>query len=253
MGALHAGHVSLMHAATKECDCVVATIFVNPTQFGPSEDLNRYPRTLESDLEKCRNAGVQLVFAPAAEEMYLSDAQTQVRVGRLTQVLEGRIRPTHFDGVTTVVAKLFNITSPNKAYFGQKDFQQQLVIRQMVTDLNWDIEVVTCPIVRESDGLALSSRNRYLSPDDRERSKVLYRALQLAAQLAGEASASPMEIEAQMKALIASIDGVVLEYAIVADRQTLERPLHRPESAVALLAARVGETRLIDNHILQFC
>ncbi len=157
------GHVSLIEAARQECGFVVGTIFVNPTQFGPNEDFSKYPRTLESDLDMCRKAGADLVFTPPVSAMYRESAQTIVRVTELSTVLEGAHRPGHFDGVTTIVTKLFNVTEPDRAYFGQKDFQQQLIIRQMVTDLDQALEVVTCPIIREPDGLAMSSRNRYLS------------------------------------------------------------------------------------------
>lgn len=253
MGALHAGHVSLIERARKECDFVVGTIFVNPTQFGPNEDFSKYPRTLESDLEMCRKAGADLVFTPQTSSMYSSLSQTTVRVDRLASVLEGAHRPGHFDGVSTVVTKLFNITEPDRAYFGQKDFQQQLIIRQMAADLNQPVEIVTCPIVRESDGLAMSSRNRYLSQVDRERAGLLSQALRKAKQLAGETSLAPTEIASAMVDVLRSVEGVELQYALIADGTTLELLTERTEPAVALIAARVGTTRLIDNEILHFC
>ena len=252
MGALHAGHVSLIERARTECDFVVATIFVNPTQFGPNEDFSKYPRTMEQDLEMCRNAGADLVFTPDTSQMYTADAETVVKVTQVTSRLEGAVRPTHFDGVTTVVAKLFNITVPDKAYFGQKDFQQQLVIRRMVADLDWGIEIVTCPIVREADGLAMSSRNRYLSTEERQRSLVLSQSLQLAQKLALESSATPAEIESKMQELILATNGVVMDYAVVLSADSLLPLENRSDSAVALVAARLGATRLIDNQILQF-
>ncbi|MCP4786097.1 MAG: pantoate--beta-alanine ligase [Fuerstiella sp.] len=252
MGALHVGHVSLMDAARRNCDFVIASIFVNPLQFGPNEDLERYPRSLEKDLQKCEAAGVDLVFTPQASQMYAPGAESEVRLTGLTRMLEGRHRPSHFDGVTTVVAKLFNITLPDQAYFGQKDYQQQLIIRRMVSDLDWGVEIVTCPIVREDDGLALSSRNRYLSPADRERSLVLFRALSLAQELAETASETPDSIARQMRQLFSDTDGVDLDYAVVVDCKTLELLTGRPECAVALIAARLGKTRLIDNQILRF-
>ncbi|MFY9255725.1 MAG: pantoate--beta-alanine ligase [Fuerstiella sp.] len=252
MGALHAGHVSLIERARTECDFVVATIFVNPTQFGPNEDFSKYPRTMEQDLEMCKNADADLVFTPDTSQMYTADAETVVKVTQLTSRLEGAVRPTHFDGVTTVVAKLFNITDPDKAFFGQKDFQQQLVIRRMVADLDWGIEIVTCPIVREADGLAMSSRNRYLSAEERQRSLVLSQSLQLGKKLALETAATPAEIERQMQDLILATDGVVLDYAVVLSADSLLPLQNRPDSAVALVAARLGATRLIDNQILQF-
>lgn len=251
MGALHAGHVSLVESARKDCDYVVATVFVNPTQFGPNEDFDRYPRTLEDDLQKCEAAGSDLVFTPATSQMYLPDAESDVRVTGLTQKLEGERRPGHFDGVTTVVAKLFNITVPDKAYFGQKDYQQQLVIRRMVIDLDWGIEIVTCPIIREADGLAMSSRNRYLSAEDRQRSLVLWRSLKLAEQLSASGT-QPAEIAAQMTRLIAAENGVELDYAVVVDRNTLDPATANAETGVALLAVKLGKTRLIDNQELRF-
>lgn len=253
MGALHAGHVSLIEKARKECDFVVGTIFVNPTQFGPNEDFSKYPRTLESDLEMCWKAGADLVFTPQTSSMYSPLAQTIVRVDRLASVLEGAHRPGHFDGVSTVVTKLFNIAEPDRAYFGQKDYQQQLIIRQMVTDLNQPVEVITCPIVRESDGLAMSSRNRYLSPDDRQRAGLLSQALRKAKQLAHETTLAPAEISGAMVDVLRSVDGIELQYAVIADGTTLDLLTERTESAVALIAAKVGATRLIDNEILHFC
>ena len=251
MGALHAGHASLIEAARKDCDYVVSTIFVNPTQFGPNEDIDRYPRTLDDDLQKCEAAGADLVFTPDTSQMYLPDAESDVRVTGLTQKLEGERRPGHFDGVTTVVAKLFNITVPDKAYFGQKDYQQQLVIRRMVMDLDWGIEIVTCPIIREAGGLAMSSRNRYLSAEDRQRSLVLHRSLMLAEQLAA-AGIRTAEIAARMSRLIEAEDGVELDYAVVVDRSTLVPAADDAETGVALLAAKLGKTRLIDNQELRF-
>ena len=252
MGALHQGHVSLIERARRECDFVVTTIFVNPTQFGPNEDYSRYPRTLDTDLELCRNAGADLVFTPPAEAMYSSSAQTVIRVSKLASVLEGAHRPGHFDGVSTVVTKLFNITEPDRAYFGQKDYQQQLLIRQMVADLDQPVDIVTCPIIRESDGLAMSSRNRYLSVDNRRTARELFRALQLAESLAADPSFSPLEITTRMVEQLRSAAGIDLQYAVIADCNTLELPQERPKSAVAMIAAKVGTTRLIDNQILQF-
>ena len=252
MGALHAGHVSLIEAARASCDFVVATVFVNPTQFGPNEDFGRYPRTLEDDLGRCKNADADLVFTPDTSDMYLPDAETTVRVNKLTTKLEGAMRPGHFDGVTTIVAKLFNVTVPDRAYFGQKDYQQQLVIKRMVRDLDWGIEVVTCPIIREPDGLAMSSRNRYLSPEDRQRALVLQRALRFAADRAENSVDSAAEIQAQMRQMISSTDGVELDYAVIVDTETLENVDDRPATAAALVAAKLGETRLIDNQILRF-
>ena len=247
MGALHAGHISLVEAATSDCDFVIATIFVNPTQFAPNEDFDAYPRTLDDDLAKCQAAGVDLVFTPETSVMYDDQAQTVVSVSELTQTLEGATRPEHFDGVTTIVAKLLNICVPDVAYFGQKDFQQQLVIRRMVHDLNMGVDIVTCPIVREPDGLAMSSRNRYLSADERERALVLHRALSAAASTDGSPHAA--DIQAELQNTIRAQEGVDLDYAVIVDRDTL-RSATTTENAVALVAARVGTTRLIDNELL---
>jgi pantoate--beta-alanine ligase len=252
MGALHAGHVSLMERAREECGFVVATIFVNPTQFGPSEDFTRYPRTLDADLELCRRAGVDLVFTPDTSAMYGPEAQTTVQVTKLSRLLEGAHRPGHFDGVCTIVLKLFQVTDPDRAYFGQKDYQQQLIIRRMVQDLDLPVNIVTCPIVREPDGLAMSSRNRYLSATERALAAELWQALELAARLAGTPGVSATEISTKMAAHLSAQEGIELQYAVLADPQSLE-PVHdRPETAVALIAARVGTTRLIDNRILRF-
>jgi pantoate--beta-alanine ligase len=254
MGALHPGHASLIHRARSECGFVVATIFVNPTQFGPNEDFNRYPRTLEADLEICRAAGADLVFTPNVAEMYASDAETIVRVTQLSTTFEGAHRPGHFDGVTTVVSKLFLITEPDFAYFGQKDFQQQLIIRRMVRDLNFPVQIVTCPIIREPDGLAMSSRNRYLSPVERETARALSQALATAQQLARNPSQTPQTVEWQLQQQLSSTPGLELQYASVVHPETLATLTHSPRNtpAVALIAARVGTTRLLDNQLLDF-
>ena len=254
MGALHAGHASLIERARAECACVVATIFVNPTQFGPNEDFSRYPRTLDADLEICRQAGADLVFTPAVSDMYSHNAETIVRVNRLSTILEGAHRPGHFDGVTTVVAKLLLITEPDRAYFGQKDFQQQLIIRRMVRDLNFPVEIITCPIVRESDGLAMSSRNRYLSTTERQTATAISQALQFAQSLASQHDVSPSAVADALTGRLSSVPGLELQYAVLADPDTLEEIPRNATipAAVALVAARVGTTRLLDNHILRF-
>lgn len=254
MGALHAGHVSLVQRARSENDFVVATIFVNPTQFGPTEDFSRYPRTLDTDLEQCRGAGANLVFTPQVSDMYAADAETIVRVTGLSTVLEGAHRPGHFDGVTTVVTKLFQITEPDRAYFGQKDYQQQLIIRRMVQDLNIPVTIVTCPIIREADGLAMSSRNRYLSPEERGIAAEIFQALQLADRLAVGSAVSPREIAERMRAHLEGTGGLSVQYAVVADTQTLASQETRipGASGVALIAAKLGTTRLIDNQILNY-
>lgn len=252
MGALHDGHVSLIRSARAECDFVIATIFVNPTQFGPNEDFSRYPRTLDADLELCRAAGADLVFTPEVAQMYGLTAQTSVRVSKLSLPFEGAHRPGHFDGVSTVVAKLFLITEPDRAYFGQKDFQQQLIIRQMVIDLDFGLQIVTCPIVREPDGLAMSSRNRYLSPDDRRKAAEIFQTLILAESLALTSNLTPGQISLRMQERLLSIEGIELSYAEIVDELTLEPLLERPLQAVALIAVRVGSTRLIDNMRVRF-
>lgn len=254
MGALHAGHASLIERARAECSCVVATIFVNPTQFGPNEDFSRYPRTLDADLDICRQAGADIVFTPTVSDMYSPDAETIVRVGGLSTILEGAHRPGHFDGVTTVVAKLFLITEPDRAFFGQKDFQQQLIIRRMVRDLNFPIEIVTCPIIREADGLAMSSRNRYLSVEERRAATAISQSLWFAESIATQPGAQPAAVQLALAERLKTTPGIDLQYAVLADPDTLTQlPItSQANTAVALIAARVGTTRLLDNHILKF-
>jgi pantoate--beta-alanine ligase len=248
MGALHEGHLSLVDAAHRECSFTVATIFVNPTQFGPGEDYDRYPRTLEQDLSLLGPRGVDLVFAPSRDEMYRANHVTSVLVDRLTGRWEGAIRPGHFQGVATIVLKLFHAATPDVAYFGQKDYQQLLVIRRMTADLDLSIEVRMCPIVRDADGLAKSSRNAYLSADERQRGLSLSRSLDRAARLFGEGERNSGRILMAMQEVLAAAP-VELDYAAIVDPETLEPiDLAQPDS-VALVAARVGRTRLIDNHI----
>jgi pantoate--beta-alanine ligase len=250
MGALHDGHVRLMERCRAEAGWTAVSIFVNPTQFGPNEDFTRYPRTLEDDLARCRAAGVDLVLAPSGSEIYPNGLQsTWVEVPGISDILEGASRPGHFRGVATVVLKLFEIVRPDVAVFGQKDYQQQVVIRRMVNDLKVPVRIVTEPTVREPDGLALSSRNRYLAPPERQAATVLYAALTRAreAVLGGEDLAN--RVRQMMRETIESREGVRLDYAEIADADTLG-PVDRlgPGSrAVALVAARVGSTRLIDN------
>lgn len=247
MGALHDGHLSLVEAARRETDFVVVTIFVNPTQFGPNEDLEKYPRPLEADLDKCRAAGVDLVFNPDVESVYPSADATFVEVPGLSEVLEGAHRPGHFRGVTTIVLKLFNMVLPDIAFFGQKDYQQQLLIRHLVDDLNVPIEIRTCPTVREPDGLALSSRNAYLSPDERQTALALSQALKIADQSLREEGLSPAEARLRMIEYLSSTPDLVLDYATIADAHSLEEVDMATDEMVALIAARVGTTRLIDN------
>lgn len=250
MGYLHEGHLSLMRRARQECDRVVVSIFVNSTQFSASEDLSRYPRDLERDLRLMEPLGVDLVWNPTPEIMYPAGYQTWVTVDALTRPLEGRLRPEHFRGVTTVVAKLFNAVQPHKTYFGQKDAQQVAVIRRMVRDLNFPLEVVTCPTVREADGLAMSSRNQYLVGKDRQAATILYRALSAAnsAYHAGERSAA--QLRQRMEAVLATESGVTIQYISCADYDSLEELETIGGKALLSMAVLIGRTRLIDNFVL---
>jgi pantoate--beta-alanine ligase len=246
MGALHAGHVSLVEAAARECQLTIVSIFVNPTQFGPGEDFSRYPRTLESDLAALAGRGADVAFAPATDVMYPETHVTYVEMGGPALGLEGDFRPGHFRGVATIVLKLFNLVQPDRTYFGRKDYQQSLVVRRLVQDLDLPIHVVICPTIRESDGLAMSSRNRYLSADERERALAISRSLRLARQLASQGTREASSIVGPMRELLEQAR-LEIDYVALADRETLE-PLERLDRpAVALVAARVGTTRLIDN------
>lgn len=252
MGYLHDGHLSLARRARAECASVVASIFVNPTQFGPNEDLSKYPRNLARDLELLKAVGVDLVWTPDPETMYPSGFQTWVSVDELTLPLEGSMRPGHFRGVTTVVAKLFNAVQPQKAYFGQKDAQQAAVIRRMALDLNFPIEIITCPIVREADGLAMSSRNVYLSPAERQAAVVLWRALTLAqaAFAAGERQAEALRQRVCQE--IAAESLAQLQYVSCAQADSLAEIENFIDGRALLsLAVYFGRTRLIDNVILE--
>ena len=250
MGYLHEGHLALVKHARAENAIVVVSIFVTPTQFGPSEDLGTYPRDLDRDLKLLEKEKTDIVFVPSEEEMYLSEFSTWVEVEKMTERLEGASRPGHFRGVATVVAKLFNIVQPTKAYFGQKDAQQAIVIKRMVADLNMDLEIVVVPTVRESDGLAMSSRNTYLSPKERQAATVLFRALSLARQLwqGGERDADKIRYE--IKSLIGKEPLAKVDYVSIADAATLEELDMIDRPALASLAVRVGRTRLIDNILL---
>ncbi len=250
MGALHDGHVRLIEHCRSEAGCVAVSIFVNPTQFGPHEDFTRYPRTLETDLARCQAAGAELVWAPMPATVYPNGPQsTRVEVPGLSDILEGASRPGHFRGVATVVLKLFEVVRPDLAVFGQKDYQQQLVIRRMVTDLHVPVRIVIEPTVREPDGLALSSRNRFLNPDERREAAVLYAALARAREAVRGGERSANRVRQILRETIEFTGSVRLDYAEVADADTLEALDHLgPGSrAVALVAARVGTTRLIDN------
>ncbi|MEM9353171.1 MAG: pantoate--beta-alanine ligase [Planctomycetota bacterium] len=250
MGALHRGHLSLVEASLAECEHTVVSVFVNPTQFGPTEDLDKYPRDLERDAAMVRAVGDVRVFAPSVAAMYPDGFATTVRVGQEAAVLEGAARPGHFDGVATVVLKLLQIVPATHAYFGRKDYQQSLVVERMVRDLNVPTLVRVCPIVREADGLAMSSRNAYLSRENRERAAVLWRALQLAEALHTEGEADAETLRAAMAALIDAEGGVETEYIALLADGTVE-PVERVEGpTVVAVAARVGTTRLIDNHTI---
>jgi pantoate--beta-alanine ligase len=250
MGFLHAGHISLVQAARNECSSVVASIFVNPTQFGPNEDLARYPRDLPRDLALLEAAGVELVWTPTAEVMYPPGFQTWVEVEGLTRPLEGQMRPGHFRGVTTVVAKLFNAVVPDKAYFGQKDAQQAAVIRRMTKDLDLPIEIVVCPIFREMDGLAMSSRNVYLNPEERQAAIVLFRALTAAkaAYESGERDAEKLRLLVSQTVTAEPV--ARLQYVSCADYDTLEELETVRAKALISMAVFLGKTRLIDNFVL---
>ena len=254
MGALHDGHLSLVAAARERADYVVVSIFVNPTQFAPGEDFEAYPRDIPRDLDLLGAEGADLVFTPSTDAMYAANAEVMVEPGPLGSVLEGATRPTHFRGVCTIVAKLLNITAPDLAFFGEKDYQQLTVLRRMVRDLDMPVKVVGCPIVRECDGLAMSSRNVYLSRDERAAATVLYRALRSAETLALDGERDPRVLEEAMRSLVESEPLASLDYAVVADAATLA-PLERVDGvpARALIAARVGVTRLIDNLALGVC
>ncbi len=250
MGALHEGHATLMRRARETGAAVVVSIYVNPTQFGPKEDFTKYPRTFDADCAICKREGVAVVFAPTDAEMYpsgIASVSTWVDELQVAKRLEGERRPGHLRGVCTVVAKLFNIVQPDTAFFGQKDYQQLKVIERMVRDLRYPIQIVTVPTVREADGLAMSSRNRYLSPSERAKATVLSRALRAAGE-SGETD--PLRLEAAMKEVIATVPEARLDYAEVVDGQTLERIPHVRPGDVVLIAAFLGTTRLIDNVIL---
>jgi pantoate--beta-alanine ligase len=251
MGALHRGHVSLFEQARQAADVVVATIFVNPTQFSPQEDFTKYPRPIEADLDACRTAGVDVVFLPSADAIYPPGFSTWVSVEDLSERFEGEIRPTHFRGVATIVLKLFSIVQPDLAFFGQKDFQQQAVIRRMVRDLDVPVEIVTCPTIREPDGLALSSRNVYLNPAERSAATVLSRGLRLAELQLRGGNPQTKTVADNVRALLQSEPLVKVDYVAIVDPDTLT-PLHEPQHRMAvLLAARLGNTRLIDNGIVE--
>jgi pantoate--beta-alanine ligase len=251
MGALHEGHLSLVREAQKQCSPVVVSIFVNPTQFGPNEDFKKYPRTFDADAATLENLRVDYIFAPPPEEIYPPGFRTAVTVDGLGDVLEGRVRPGHFRGVTTVVLKLFEIAQPRFAFFGRKDAQQARIIRQMAADLNLDAEMVVCPIVREADGLALSSRNAYLKGAERQSATALYRSLDAVRCEVAKGERDAARLIAAMRRVLDAEPGVAVDYAEIVDADTFEPVASLRKTCYVLVAARVGATRLIDNALIE--
>lgn len=251
MGALHEGHLSLVRQARRDCSAVFASIFVNPKQFGPSEDLAKYPRSLDADREKLSAAGVEAVFVPEPEEMYPAGFSTYVSVEGLSERLEGKSRPGHFRGVTTVVLKLLQITLPDFVYFGRKDAQQARIIRQMARDLNLDARIVLSPIVREPDGLAMSSRNAYLNEEERRAAAALHRALDAARSALQRGERDALELRAAMRRVLDAEPQARVDYAEIVDAESFEPVLQVSGASYALLAVFIGKTRLIDNMLIE--
>jgi len=237
----------LIEAAVKTCDFVVVSIFVNPTQFGPGEDLEKYPRPFEDDLEICRKAGVDIVFAPTPEQIYPGENLTWVDVEKLTEPLCGRFRAGHFRGVTTICAKLFNIVAPDIALFGQKDAQQAIVIKRMVADLNMPLEIVICPTVREPDGLAVSSRNQYLTAEQRKDAAYIYKSLQKCRQMIDTGITDTQKIAVEMRKILQQASSIKIEYVSIVDAETLQNIDRITGKVLAAVAVRIGPARLIDN------
>ena len=251
MGALHEGHASLIARAKRECSPVIASIFVNPKQFGPNEDFAKYPSAFESDTEKLKQAGVDALFAPEAAEIYPRDFSTYVHVEGLSERLEGRSRPGHFRGVTTIVMKLLQIVQPHRAYFGRKDAQQARLIEQMVRDLNLDAEIAVCPMVRDPDGLALSSRNVYLNGEERKAATVLFRALQAVKKELEAGSRDALHLQATLRRKLESERLAAIDYAEIVDAGSFEPVTRVAKACYVLLAVFIGKTRLIDNLYLE--
>ena len=253
MGYLHKGHLSLIRKAQRSCDIVITSIFVNPTQFAPNEDFARYPRNIEQDTRLCTSAGSTVLFVPRENEMYPEGYSTYVSVEHVSSILEGKFRPTHFRGVTTVVAKLFSLTKPHKAFFGQKDAQQCVVIKKMVKDLNLGVEVVTAPIVREKDGLAMSSRNVYLSAEERSQALILFASLRRAREMVDNGERNAAAIAGEVKQMIETKPSATIDYVAVVDAESLAdiTSFERGLPALVALAVRFGSTRLIDNTIIK--
>jgi len=250
MGALHEGHTALVARARKECSRVIASVFVNPKQFGPSEDYKKYPRTLEKDAEKLDAIGVDVLFAPEAADVYPDGFRTYVSVEGISERLEGRSRPGHFRGVATVVLKLFEIVQPNFAYFGRKDAQQVRIISEMARDLNLDAEIVVCPIVREADGLALSSRNAYLSVEERRAATVLHRALIAARDELASGIRDALQLQTAMRKIVEAEPLATADYAEIVNAETFESVVRVSRACYAVLAVFIGKTRLIDNLLI---
>ena len=251
MGALHIGHISLIEAARKDCDFVIVSIFVNPTQFGPSEDFAKYPRPLKADLNICRKAGVNLVFVPTPKAMYPGENLSWVDVEKLSGPLCGKFRPGHFRGVATVCAKLFNIVLPDFAFFGQKDAQQAIVIKKMVADLNMPLEIVVCPTVREENGLAMSSRNQYLTAQQKKDAAFIYKSLQKCRQMIKQGGRDTKKIIAEMRKILKQIPSVEIQYISIVDAETLQNIDKVTGKTLAAVAVKVGSTRLIDNILIE--
>ena len=247
MGFFHAGHLELMRHGRQEADQLVVSLFVNPIQFGPNEDYSRYPSDLDRDASLAEEEKADILFVPESNEMYADGFQTSVRVERLTETLCGEQRPGHFDGVATVVAKLFNIIRPHGAIFGEKDFQQLIVIRRLVEDLNFDVSILGHAIVREDDGLAMSSRNTYLNAEERQSALCLYKSLQLARRKVSTGVVDVATLLAAIESHILSYDGVVIDYVKIIDQNTLLDRQAVDETAILVMAVRIGKTRLIDN------
>jgi len=251
MGYLHEGHLALVKQARTENSVVVVSIFVNPTQFGPNEDFNTYPRNTKRDLALLEKEKTDIIFMPSGEEMYPTGSSSWVEVEKVTERLEGSHRPGHFKGVTTIVAKLFNIVEPTTAYFGQKDAQQAIVIKKMVNDLNMNLQIIVAPTVRESDGLAMSSRNIYLNPDERQAATVLFEALTLAQQLWQKGERNAEHLRQEMNSHISKQPLATIDYISIADNQTLEELTEIYKPALVSLATKIGKTRLLDNIVLK--
>jgi len=247
MGALHTGHLSLIEAARKDCDFVVVSIFVNPMQFGPKEDFKKYPRPIKADLNICRKVGVNLVFVPTPKAMYPAENLTWVNVEKLSEPLCGKFRPGHFRGVATVCAKLFNIVAPDFAFFGQKDAQQAIIIKRMVADLNMPLKIVVCPTIREENGLAMSSRNQYLTAQQKKDAAYIYKSLQKCRQMIKQGVRDTKKITAEIRKILKQIPSVEIQYISIVNAETLRNIDRVTGRVLAAVAVKVGSTRLIDN------